>query len=117
MCLKQSMLKRLKSEIQEIRVVDTNSDGEDYIALDEELLHTAGILPHEKVLVCNRMNGARFETAVRRAEKGSGRCYISGPAVRLVSEGDLIAVMAFALQIDQGRDVGNGQRKTCQKNR
>jgi len=66
------------------------------LALDEQLMEMAGILPYEQVLVADIDNGARLETYIVPAERGSGTVGILGAAAHLVNIGDRVIIMAFA---------------------
>ncbi len=52
----------LKSKIHRATVTDADIHYEGSIAIDGDLLETAGIIPFEKVQVYNITNGERFET-------------------------------------------------------
>jgi aspartate 1-decarboxylase len=56
-----------------------------------------GILPGERVLVVDINNGNRFETYVIEGERGSNTVELNGAAARLVSIGDRLIIMAFAM--------------------
>ncbi len=67
------------------------------IAIDEELLVRADILPGEKVGVWNISNGERIETYALPAPAGSGSVILNGAAARRFRERDKIIVVAFVL--------------------
>jgi aspartate 1-decarboxylase len=67
------------------------------IAIDEELLETAGILVFEQVQVVNINTGARFETYVIPGTRRSGTVTLNGAAARLAVPGDRVIIMAYAL--------------------
>ena len=54
----------LRSKIHRAWVTETNLDYVGSIAIDEALMEMVDIWLHEKVLVCNVTNGARYETYV-----------------------------------------------------
>ncbi|MGQ4496697.1 aspartate 1-decarboxylase [Dermabacteraceae bacterium P13101] len=70
------------------------------ITIDADLLDAAGILENEKVSVVDIDNGSRLETYALRGEAGSGVICLNGAAARLVSPGDLVIIMAYALMDD-----------------
>jgi aspartate 1-decarboxylase len=44
----------------------------------------------------NNNNGNRFETYVIKGERNSGVICLNGAAARLVQEGDIVIIMAYA---------------------
>ncbi|HVR43204.1 MAG TPA: aspartate 1-decarboxylase [Thermoanaerobaculia bacterium] len=87
----------LRSRIDGATVTGTNLDAEDSITIDSHLMHAAGLLPYEKVEVCDLTSGERFETSVVEGEAGSGTIGINGAASHLAREGDTIVVACWAL--------------------
>jgi aspartate 1-decarboxylase len=87
----------MKSKIHRATIthVDLNYVGS--ITIDRILMNGANLLPNEKVDVLNVTNGARFSTYVIAGESGSGVIGINGAAARLVSPGDIVIVVAYAL--------------------
>ncbi|MDD3642715.1 MAG: aspartate 1-decarboxylase [Candidatus Krumholzibacteria bacterium] len=65
------------------------------ITIDEDLIERAGLSEHENVHVVDRTNGNRLQTYVIVGERGSGVIGINGAAAHLVSEGDVVDIMAF----------------------
>jgi aspartate 1-decarboxylase len=59
-------------------------------------MDASNIIENEKVQVLDLNNGARIETYVIKAERGSGEICINGPAARKVAVGDVIIIMSFA---------------------
>jgi aspartate 1-decarboxylase len=70
------------------------------ISIDADLMTTAGLLAHERVQVVDVDNGARLETYVIPAPAGSGAIQVNGAAARLVSPGDRVIIMSYALVPD-----------------
>ena len=87
----------LRSKIHNATVTEASVDYVGSIAIDEELVDRAGLLPGEKVLVADSTNGARVETYVMLAGRGSGTVCINGAAAHLISRGDKVIVMGFEL--------------------
>ena len=56
-----------------------------------------GFFKYEKVLVVDINNGERFETYVIKGEDPKNAFQINGAAARLVTVGDRIIVLAFAV--------------------
>ena len=86
----------LKSKIHRATVTDADVHYEGSIAIDEDLLETAGIIPFEKVQVYNITNGERFETYTINAERGSGTISVNGAAAHLASKGDMIIIASYS---------------------
>lgn len=91
----------MKSKIHRARVTEANLNYVGSITIDSDLLEQVDILPNEKVQIVNNNNGARFETYVIPGERGSGVMCVNGAAARLVEEGDVIIVIAYALVEDK----------------
>lgn len=93
------LLKMLKSKIHGATLTMTDLHYEGSIAIDEDLLEAAGMLPHEHVDIWNVTNGNRLATYVLPAERGSGTLMLNGAAARLAHAGDKVIITAFA-QVD-----------------
>ena len=89
-------LNMLKSKIHRAVVTEADLNYVGSITIDSELLETAEILPHEKVLVVNNNNGKRFETYVIAGARGSGVICLNGAAARLAQVGDTVIILSFA---------------------
>jgi aspartate 1-decarboxylase len=89
------IIKLMKSKIHRATVTGADLNYEGSIALDEDLMESAGFLLGEAVHVWNLSNGERFETYVIKAPRGSGEVRLNGAAARLVHPGDLIIVVSF----------------------
>jgi len=90
------LVKVLRAKIHRATVTEAEVDYIGSITIDPVLLEAVGILPGECVLVADLTDGARFETYVIEAERGSGTICINGAAARLVRVGDKVIIMAFA---------------------
>ncbi|HZW68867.1 MAG TPA: aspartate 1-decarboxylase [Pseudogracilibacillus sp.] len=90
----------MKSKLHRARVTQADLNYVGSITIDEDLMKEVDILPNEKVQIVNNNNGARFETYVIPGEKGSGVMCVNGAAARLVEEGDIIIVIAYAMVND-----------------
>ncbi|MBO7435130.1 aspartate 1-decarboxylase [bacterium] len=86
----------LKGKIHRARVTECNLHYAGSIGIDEDLMAAANILPYERVSVANVTNGARFDTYVLPAPKGSGAIAIYGAAAHLAKLGDIIIIFAWA---------------------
>ena len=75
----------LRSKIHRATVTETRLDYEGSITIDQ------------KVSVADVNNGNRFETYTLPGERGSGVIAVNGAAAHLVSEGDLVIIMAYEL--------------------
>jgi aspartate 1-decarboxylase len=86
----------LKSKIHKVTVTEANLQYMGSVSIDEDLMDASNIIENEKVQVLDLNNGARIETYVIKAERGSGEICMNGPAARKVSVGDVIIIMSFA---------------------
>lgn len=90
------LIEMLKSKIHCARVTATHLDYAGSITVDATLIAEAGLVRHEKVLIANLTNGARFTTYVIEGAAGTGCIEINGAAARLCDVDDKIIVMSFA---------------------
>ncbi len=93
--------KVLGSKIHRATVTRSDLNYEGSIAIDETLIEAAGLIPFEAVSIWNINNGARFETYVLPAERGSGEICLNGAAARLAQVGDLVIVSNFCLMEEE----------------
>jgi len=70
------------------------------ISIDRDLMEAADLLEGEKVAIVDIANGARLETYVIPAPRGSGMIGINGAAAHLVHEGDLVIIISYAMVDD-----------------
>lgn len=87
----------LRSKIHQATVTGASVDYVGSIAIDRDLVDRAGLMPGEKVLVVSNTSGARLETYVIEAPRGSGAVEMNGAAAHLIGEGEEIIVMGFEL--------------------
>jgi aspartate 1-decarboxylase len=87
----------LKSKIHRATVTGANLDYEGSIAIDEDLMEAAGILPFERVEIYDITNGNRFETYAIVAGRGSGTVCINGAAAHLANSGDLVIIASYSI--------------------
>lgn len=90
----------MKAKLHRATVTQADLDYEGSIAIDSELLEASGILPHEQVDVLNITTGARFTTYAIEAPRGSKVIGVNGAAARLVSPGDLVIIISYAVMTD-----------------
>lgn len=90
-------IERLKSKIHRATVTEANLQYVGSVTIDENLMDAAGIIDGEKVAIVNNNNGARFETYVITGVRGSGCVCVNGAAARLVSVGDVVIIISYAL--------------------
>ncbi len=100
-------LEMLKSKLHQACVTHSDVYYEGSLGIDTELMEAVALYPHEKVLVSNINNGARFETYVIPEPFGSRRIILNGAAARLGAVGDRIIIMSFALVSES--DVREGR--------
>lgn len=90
----------LKSKIHRATVTQADLHYVGSIAIDRDLMAAADLLEGEQVVIADITNGARLETYVIPAPAGSGVVGINGAAAHLVSEGDLVIIMSYAMVED-----------------
>ena len=85
----------LRSKIHRATVTAADLDYEGSISIDRDLMDAVDLVEHEQVHVVDITNGARLETYVIEAPRGSGEVQINGAAAHLMHPGDLVIVMAY----------------------
>ncbi len=89
-------LNMLKSKIHMATLTGTELYYQGSIAIDQDLLDAAGMLPGEQVHVLNVNNGNRLVTYTISGERGSGIIELNGPAAHLGEAGDQVVIIAYA---------------------
>jgi aspartate 1-decarboxylase len=89
-----------KSKIHRATVTQADLHYVGSITISEELMEAADLLPGEQVDVVNINNGARLTTYVITGPRDSGVIGVNGAAARLVSPGDLIIIISYAVVED-----------------
>jgi len=87
----------VKSKIHRVKVTEADLNYIGSITIDEDLMEASNIIEGEKVQIVNINNGERLETYVIKGLRGSGEVCLNGPAARLVSVGDIIIIISYAL--------------------
>jgi aspartate 1-decarboxylase len=90
----------MKSKIHRATVTQADLDYVGSIAIDAAMMEAADLLEGEQVVIADITNGARLETYVIPAPRGSGTIGINGAAAHLVSPGDLVIIMSYAMLDD-----------------
>jgi aspartate 1-decarboxylase len=87
----------MKSKLHKAKVTETLIDYEGSIAIDEDLMEAAGILPNEQVHIFNINNGQRFITYAIIGTRGSKTIAVNGAAARMVHINDRIIIVAYGI--------------------
>lgn len=87
----------LHSKIHRATVTQADLHYVGSLTIDRDLMDAAGMLPGQQVDVVDVDNGNRLTTYAIEGERGSGILCINGAAARLISPGDLVIVIAYAL--------------------
>ena len=87
----------MKSKIHRATVTQADLHYVGSIAIDRDLMEAADLLEGEQVAIADITNGARLETYVIPAPRGSGIIGINGAAAHLVHEGDLVIIMNYGM--------------------
>lgn len=91
----------LRSKIHRARVTEADLDYEGSIAIDQDLLDLADIVPFEKVEIYDVTNGNRLETYAISGARGSGEICVNGAAARLVRPNDLVIICCYGMFAEQ----------------
>ena len=90
----------MHGKIHRATVTEANLEYMGSITIDEDLMDAAGILPGERVQICNNNKGARLETYTIPGKRGSGVICPNGAAARCTAIGDVVIIIAYA-QMDE----------------
>ena len=90
----------MKSKIHRATVTQADLHYVGSISIDRDLMEASDLLEGEKVAIVDVTNGARLETYVIPAARGSGMIGINGAAAHLVHPGDLVIIMSYAVLDD-----------------
>ena len=87
----------MKSKIHRATVTQADLHYVGSVTIDADLLDAADLVEGEQVAIVDITNGARLETYVIPAPRGSGIIGINGAAARLVHAGDLVIIISYAM--------------------
>ena len=90
----------MKSKIHRATVTQADLHYVGSVAIDTALMEAADLLEGEQVTIADLTNGARLETYVIPAPRGSGTITVNGAAAHLVRAGDLVIIMSYAVVDD-----------------
>jgi len=85
----------LRAKIHRATVTGADLNYEGSVAVDEDLMDAAALVPFEAVHVWNITNGERLMTYVITGKRGSGEIVLNGAAARRVQKGDFVIIAAF----------------------
>jgi aspartate 1-decarboxylase len=86
----------LKSKIHRATVTQCDLHYVGSLTIDAELMDAADLLEGELVHLVDINNGSRLETYVIEGPRGSGIIGVNGAAARLVQQGDVVIIIAYA---------------------
>ena len=86
----------LKSKIHRATVTQCDLHYVGSLTIDAELMDAADLLEGELVHLLDINNGSRLETYVIEGPRGSGIIGVNGAAARLVQQGDIVIIIAYA---------------------
>ena len=87
----------MKSKIHRATVTQADLHYVGSVTIDADLLDAADLVEGEQVAIVDITNGARLETYVIPAPRGSGIIGINGAAARLVHAGDLVIIISYGM--------------------
>jgi len=90
----------MKSKIHRATVTQADLHYVGSVSIDSALMEAADLLEGEKVAIVDITNGARLETYVIPAPRGSGTITINGAAAHLVNAGDLVIIISYTMLED-----------------
>ncbi|MFI1414759.1 aspartate 1-decarboxylase [Streptomyces sp. NPDC020707] len=90
----------LKSKIHRATITQCDLNYVGSLTLDADLMDAADLLPGELIHLVDINNGSRLETYVIEGPRGSGIIGVNGAAARLVQNGDLVIIIAYAAVAD-----------------
>jgi aspartate 1-decarboxylase len=90
----------LKSKIHRATVTQCDLNYVGSLTIDLDLMEAADLLPGELIHLVDINNGSRLETYVIEGARGSGIIGVNGAAARLVQNGDLVIIIAYATVTD-----------------
>ncbi|MEX3107507.1 MULTISPECIES: aspartate 1-decarboxylase [unclassified Streptomyces] len=91
----------MKSKIHRATVTQADLHYVGSLTIDADLMDSADLLPGERVDIVDIDNGARLSTYVIEGPRNSGVIGINGAAARLISPGDLVIIIAYAMVTDE----------------
>jgi aspartate 1-decarboxylase len=100
-----ALYRMVGGKIHRATVTETELDYEGSISIDPELYERAGFRPGELLQVYNLANGARFETYLIDAPRGSGMVGVRGAAAHLADIGDKL-IIVNVLMLDESELAG-----------
>ncbi|MFC4110199.1 aspartate 1-decarboxylase [Micromonospora zhanjiangensis] len=92
----------LKSKIHRAVVTQCDLHYVGSLTIDEDLMDAADLLVGELVHIVDINNGERLQTYVIAGPRGTGVIGVNGAAARLVQQGDLVIIIAYATVDDAG---------------
>lgn len=92
-----ALYRMVGGKIHRATVTETELDYEGSISIDPDLYERAGFRPGEFLQVYNLANGARFETYLISAPRGSGMIGVRGAAAHLADIGDKLIIVNVLL--------------------
>ena len=90
------LLTMCKSKINPATVTAAHLRYDGSIAIDQDLMEAACLLPGQQVHVLNINNGERLITYAVPGERGSGVICLNGPAARSGAVGDRVTILSYA---------------------
>ncbi|MDK8451222.1 aspartate 1-decarboxylase [Corynebacterium mastitidis] len=91
----------LKSKIHRATVTQADLHYVGSCTIDLDLMDAAGLLEGEQIDIVDIDNGHRLTTYAIAGERGSGIIGINGAAARLISPGDLVIIIGYAMYSEE----------------
>jgi aspartate 1-decarboxylase len=87
----------LKSKLHHAVITGASVDYVGSITIPSDLMLQADLWEGEQVLVASSTTGERLTTYVLTGEAGSRRIEMNGAAAKVISAGETVIIMAFAM--------------------
>lgn len=91
----------MKSKIHRATVTQADLHYVGSVTISADLMAAADLVEGEKVDIVDIDNGNRLSTYVIEGPAGTGTIGINGAAARLISPGDLVIIIAYALVAEE----------------
>lgn len=87
----------MKSKIHRATVTQADLHYVGSVTIDSALMKAADLIEGEQVAIVDVTNGARIETYAIPGDRGSGVIGVNGAAAHLITPGDLVIIMSYAV--------------------
>lgn len=90
-------VERLYAKLHRVLCTEADLDYVGSLTVDQDWIDAAEMHEGQKVAVLNMNNGSRIETYLFNGERGSGVVKANGAAAHVISKGDTLLVLSYAM--------------------